>query len=68
MWKLFQGAIVFAVFASDIHWQWSTSGYVTAILAFFAAFAATVFLTKAIELARWARIRFNQRARARIEH
>lgn len=42
MWFLFQGSIVFAVVASNIHWQWTPNGYLAALMGGAAAFWATV--------------------------
>jgi len=36
-----QSAIIFAVIASNIHWQWAPNPYVAAIYAFAAAFGVT---------------------------
>jgi len=36
-----QSAIMFAVIASNIHWQWAPNPYVAAIYAFAAAFGVT---------------------------
>ena len=41
MWWLVQGLIVFAVMASNIHWQWTTNGYVAAGLAAGLAYIVT---------------------------
>ena len=30
MWYLFQSLIIFAVMASNIHWQWTPNGYLAA--------------------------------------
>jgi hypothetical protein len=32
MWFLFQGSIIFAVVASNIHWHWTPNGYLPATL------------------------------------
>ena len=42
MWFLFQGLIVFAVAASNIHWHWTPNNYVVAVFGFLAALLATV--------------------------
>jgi len=41
MWKLFQLAVVLAVLLSDAAYKWSNNGYATALLAAYAAYAAT---------------------------
>jgi hypothetical protein len=41
MWLLLQSAVIFAVIASNIHWQWTPNGYLAAIIGIGIAFAAT---------------------------
>lgn len=41
MWKLFQLTVALAVLFSDAAYNWSNNGYVTGLLAAFAAYAAT---------------------------
>ena len=41
MWFLFQGLIVFAVMASNIHWQWTPNGYLASLIGVGLALAAT---------------------------
>ena len=41
MWFLLQGAIVFAVVASNIYWQWTPNGYLAAMLGGIAALVVT---------------------------
>jgi hypothetical protein len=41
MWLLLQSAIIFAVLASNIHWQWTPNGYLAALIGIGIAFAAT---------------------------
>lgn len=52
MWYLFQGSIVFAVVASNIHWQWTPNAYLAMMLGGIAALLATVGLSN---LLLWAR-------------
>jgi uncharacterized membrane protein len=44
MWYLFQGLIVFAVVASNIHWQWTPNGYLAAGLGAGIAFLVTAIV------------------------
>jgi hypothetical protein len=44
MWLLFQSLIIFAVIASNIHWQWTPNGYLAALLGWIAALLVTVGL------------------------
>jgi hypothetical protein len=37
MWYLLQGSIIFAIVASNIHWQWTPNHYVPAVLGIAAA-------------------------------
>src|SRR6267378_2739534 len=32
MWFVFQGSIIFAVVASNIHWQWTPNGYLASLI------------------------------------
>ena len=32
MWHFFQGLIIFAVVASNIHWQWTPNGYLASVI------------------------------------
>jgi hypothetical protein len=49
MWFLFQGSIIFAVVASNIHWQWTPNGYLPAIL----GAALAWLLTRLLNDVRW---------------
>jgi hypothetical protein len=42
MWFILQGSIVFAVVASNIHWQWTPNAYLATILGAVAALLVTV--------------------------
>lgn len=44
-WLVFQCLVAFAVIASNIHWQWATSPAVAGLVAFVAAFLATVVVS-----------------------
>lgn len=46
MWYLFQGWIIFAVIASNIHWQWTPNGYLAALIAAGLAYGLTALLTE----------------------
>lgn len=66
MWFLFQSLIVFAVVASNIHWQWTPNAYLAGVLGFIAALLATVGLTN---LFAWARKQTSDRSgQERIRH
>jgi hypothetical protein len=56
MWYLFQGSIIFAVIASNIHWQWTPNGYIPALLGGGLAYGLTALLTQY-------RVRRNQRGK-----
>lgn len=43
-WYLFQGSIVFAVVASNIHWQWTPNGYLASAIGMGVAFGVTAAL------------------------
>ena len=38
MWFIFQGLVIFAVVASNIHWQWTPNGYLPSVLGVALAF------------------------------
>jgi hypothetical protein len=44
MWYVFQGAIMFAVIASNIHWQWTPNPYLAAGFGWLAAYFVTCAL------------------------
>ena len=44
MWLIFQSLIIFAVVASNIHWQWTPNGYLASLLGFLLALLLTVGL------------------------
>jgi hypothetical protein len=52
MWFAFQGLIVFAVVASNIHWNWTENGYLASVLGFLLALLLTVGLSRLIEIVR----------------
>jgi asparagine N-glycosylation enzyme membrane subunit Stt3 len=54
-WRIFQAAVVAAVLFSNIHWHWTPNGYLASIIGIFAAFLATVVLTRIIDLWRRAK-------------
>jgi hypothetical protein len=49
MWLLLQSAIVFAVIASNIHWQWTPNGYLAVLIGIGIAFAATAAVNWVVE-------------------
>jgi hypothetical protein len=57
MWIGFQLAIIFAVIASNIHWQWTPNGYVAGLSGLVTAFLATVALSTILKLWRGEPIR-----------
>jgi hypothetical protein len=52
MWFLLQSLIVFAVVASNIHWQWTPNGYLASLIGVGAAFFVTMGVN---QLLLWAR-------------
>jgi hypothetical protein len=44
MWLVFQSLVIFAVVASNIHWQWTPNGYVATALGVGVAYLATLGL------------------------
>ena len=52
MWYLLQSLLIFAVCASNIHWQWTPSPYLAATAGYLAALIATGFIVGRIEAAR----------------
>jgi hypothetical protein len=53
MWYLLQGAVMFAVLASNIHFHWTPNGYLAALIAVAAAWAVTRALGFVLSVARW---------------
>jgi hypothetical protein len=52
LWMIFQGLVVFAVVASNIHWQWTPNGYLATGLGILAALLATAAITGVVEAIR----------------
>lgn len=50
MWFLLQGSIMFAVVASNIHWQWTPNGYLASAIGAGLAFTLTAGLNKLAQL------------------
>ena len=44
-WFVFQSLIVFAVMASNVHWQWTSNGYLAGLIGIVLAYGVTVGLT-----------------------
>src|SRR6267154_776127 len=44
MWFVFQGSIIFAVVASNIHWQWTPNGYLASLIGVGLAYGVTALL------------------------
>jgi hypothetical protein len=55
IWFLFQGAIVFSVGASNIHWHWTPNGYLVALVGVVAAYGATFLLVSIRHTVRYLR-------------
>jgi hypothetical protein len=49
MWYCFQGLIIFAVIASNIHWNWVHNTYAAAFIGYLSALAATEFLARLLD-------------------
>ena len=52
MWYALQCSIMFAVVASNIHWQWTPNPYLAAVAGWLAALIVTGFIVGRIEAAR----------------
>jgi hypothetical protein len=52
MWFLFQASIIFAVVASNIHWEWTPNKYLAGMIGAGLAFAATAAIN---QLLLWSR-------------
>jgi hypothetical protein len=51
MWWLFQSAIIFAVIASNIRWQWTPNGHLAGLIGVGLAYGLTVGLNELCRLA-----------------
>jgi hypothetical protein len=49
MWFLFQSLIIFAVVASNIHWQWTPNGYLASLIGVGLAYGLSAGLSGALE-------------------
>lgn len=47
-WYVFQGLVMFAVIASNIHWQWTPNGLLAGIIGYGVAFVLTCLFTGTI--------------------
>jgi hypothetical protein len=45
MWFLLQSLIIFAVCASNIHWQWTPNGYLAGLIGVGLAYGVTALLS-----------------------
>jgi len=45
MWYLLQSSIIFAVVASNIHWQWTPNGYLAGLIGIVLAYGLTLLLS-----------------------
>ena len=43
LWRIFQGMVMFAILSANIHFQWTSNGYLAGAWAFMGAYALTVF-------------------------
>ena len=43
LWRIVQLSVAFAVYAANIHWQWTDNGYIVGAWAFMASYTVTVF-------------------------
>jgi len=63
-WQIFQGTVAGLVMASNVYWQWTPNGFLAAIIAGFAAYAATMSLLAiggwCRQLAHWRRRRIGK--------
>jgi hypothetical protein len=46
MWFVIQGMVIFAVMASNIHWQWTPNGLIPALLGAGLAYGLTYLLSQ----------------------
>jgi hypothetical protein len=46
MWYIFQGLIIFAVVASNIHWQWTPNPYAAGVCGYLAAYLLTAAVAR----------------------
>lgn len=60
-WYVFQGLVMFAVIASNIHWQWTPNGLLAGIIGYGVAFVATWITGKVASLFLWFRRRSAER-------
>jgi hypothetical protein len=51
MWFILQSSIIFAVAASNIHWQWTPNPYIPALAGFGLAYIATEIVSEPDHLA-----------------
>ena len=49
MWHLLQSLLIFAVVASNIHWQWTPNKYLPALLGIGLAYFATLIGAKMVK-------------------
>jgi hypothetical protein len=48
MWYIFQGFIIFAVVASNIHWQWTPNPYLASVCGGLAAYLLSIALARVL--------------------
>lgn len=53
MFFLLQSSIMFAVIASNIHWQWTPNGYLAGLIGISLAWLLTLLLNRAALLGKW---------------
>jgi hypothetical protein len=49
VWFLLQSSIIFAVVASNIHWQWTPNGYLAGLIGIVLAYGLTLLLSACLE-------------------
>lgn len=53
LWTGFQLLVMFAVLASNVHWQWTPNGYLAGLIAFGVAYVLTWLICRLFDL--WVR-------------
>ena len=63
LWKMFQGLVMFAILSANIHFKWTTNGYIAGAWAFMGAYALTVFPFQIYDWWRFRHARWTEHAR-----
>lgn len=62
-WAVFQAIIIFAVVATNIHWQWTPNGYLASMIGIGCAFLCTLAVNSVLwRVKAWRNRRIEQRA------